>query len=109
MRYAGMNPADIYFSKGKYGVKRPLPSKIGYEGSGYLVDAEKSIKTSDILNKKVACWGNFAIDSGTWSNYFITDLKNCIFLDKNKIGECNDSTLINYTNPRSNPMTALGF
>ena len=34
MRYAPINTSDIYFSKGVYGIKKPLPAIIGFEGSG---------------------------------------------------------------------------
>lgn len=97
-----MNPSDIYYSKGLYGVKRPVPSAIGYEGSGTVVDVEQSIKRSGLINSKVACWTNFAINSGTWAEFFVTDLDHCFQLDPRV-------DLIKYTNPWTNPITALGF
>lgn len=46
MKHAPINPSDIYYAKGVYGIKKSLPTVIGFEGSGELVDAniEDNIK-----------------------------------------------------------------
>ena len=36
MKYAPINPADLGFMFGKYGITRTLPTGMGFEGSGII-------------------------------------------------------------------------
>jgi NADPH:quinone reductase-like Zn-dependent oxidoreductase len=36
MMAAPINPSDVYYSKGIYGYRKPLPSIIGFEGAGEI-------------------------------------------------------------------------
>ncbi len=50
MYFAPINPADIYQSKGVYGIDKRLPLYLGFEGSGIVVDSGE--KNSPLIGKK---------------------------------------------------------
>ena len=39
MSYAPLNPSDLNFSIGSYGIKKELPTGFGFEGSGIIEQA----------------------------------------------------------------------
>lgn len=80
MNSAPINPSDIYFSKGVYGVRKPLPTIIGFEGSGTIVEKGSNV-SQHYLNKKAAFWISENVNSGSWSEYAVTDINSCIILD----------------------------
>ena len=50
MSYAPLNPADLSFVFGTYGIKRQLPTSVGFEGSGIILKAEDP----KMVDKKVS-------------------------------------------------------
>lgn len=34
MKHAAINPSDIHYSRGVYGIKKELPAILGFEGVG---------------------------------------------------------------------------
>ena len=68
MSYAPVNPSDIYFSKGVYGIRKNLPTIIGFEGSGYLYDTQND-QLKPFIGKKCSCWVTEELDNpfGTWA------------------------------------------
>ncbi|MGL4630226.1 MAG: alcohol dehydrogenase catalytic domain-containing protein, partial [Leadbetterella sp.] len=81
MAYAPINPADLAFLTGHYGLKKPYPVVPGLEGSGVVVSSGKGWFGKYLINKAVACaspnWGD-----GSWGEYMVTDSKSCIPLPK---------------------------
>lgn len=98
VKHAPINPADIYFSFGVYGIKPNLPVTIGMEGSGIVVD---SLTDKELIGKKVAFLvKNEAV--GSFSQFTISNKQNIIEL-KEKDELINNACLF------VNPLTALGF
>ncbi|MCB1177241.1 MAG: zinc-binding dehydrogenase [Leptospiraceae bacterium] len=69
-----INPSDLAFVKGQYGIKKRLPKSGGFEGSGVVaaVGEGVSLKVGD----RVACVSTG--DDGTWSEYVLTGESSCI-------------------------------
>jgi NADPH:quinone reductase len=71
-----INPSDLMFLRGLYGIKKKLPVVPGFEGSGTVVglgSATSSLKLGD----RVACVAGYMGD-GTFAEYMATDISNCI-------------------------------
>ena len=49
MKYAPINPSDKHYGLGVYGVKRPLPTIIGFEGSGEVVEVGENSRYGQLL------------------------------------------------------------
>lgn len=69
----GVNPSDLHFIKGEYGIARVKGRPAGFEGCGIVI---KSGTGGDhLIGKRV---GFIATSSGAWADYAISDLKNCV-------------------------------
>ena len=66
MKYAGANPSDYFYTLGIYGIKKPLPSGVGFEGTGVITQV-KNEKFSHLIGKNVACFSNDLLSYGTWA------------------------------------------
>lgn len=98
VKYAPINPADIYFAFGVYGIKPTLPATIGMEGSGTIVD---SLNQKELIGKKVAFLvKNEAI--GSFAEYTISRKQNIIELREKDELMTNACLFVN-------PLTVLGF
>ena len=98
VKYAPINPADIYFSFGVYGIKPSLPVTMGMEGSGTIVD---SITHKNLIGQKVA----FMVRNegvGSFAEYTISNKHLTLSLR-------NSDPLENYSCMFVNPLTVLGF
>jgi NADPH:quinone reductase-like Zn-dependent oxidoreductase len=95
---APINPSDLMFLRGLYGVKKKLPVVPGFEGSGEVVAAGGGFNARLLLGRRVACAAPYNGD-GTWAEYMLTSAKFCIPLRKN-ISPEQGATLI------VNPLTA---
>lgn len=70
---AAVNPSDLTFVQGQYGVRKPLPVVPGFEGSGTVAAAGPGAEA--LLGRRVAC---FAGDGdGTWAEYVTTGAASC--------------------------------
>lgn len=96
-----INPSDLAFLKGGYGIKKPFPVVPGFEGSGTVVSAGKGILPKIWLGKKVACAASPKYN-GSWSEYMVTEASLCVPLSKNVSLEQGAMMFVN-------PMTALAF
>jgi NADPH:quinone reductase-like Zn-dependent oxidoreductase len=78
MEAAPCNPSDIAFLRGGYNVVKELPCIPGFEGCGIISAVGEGIEDS-FLGKKVSC---FVQDDGvgTWSEYVVANITDCIFL-----------------------------
>lgn len=97
MAYASINPSDLAFVRGMYGIKKKLPCVPGFEGSGVVVAGTDS-KTKKMVGKNVAVVAP-VVGDGAWSEYMATSLTNVMIL-KNTISLEQGATLF------VNPMTA---
>jgi NADPH:quinone reductase-like Zn-dependent oxidoreductase len=89
-----VNPADIAFMKGQYGVRRELPTTPGWEGSGTVVAAGGGPVARFFLGRRVAC---AAIDGsdGAWAEYMVTSPLRCIPLRNDVTDEQGAMMLVN--------------
>jgi NADPH:quinone reductase len=71
-----INPADLMFVRGLYGVKRPLPAVPGFEGCGTVV-AAGSMAGKLLVGRRVGCVPAAGAD-GTWAEYVVVPMGQCI-------------------------------
>lgn len=62
--YAPVNPSDVYYVKGMYGIRKPLPTIGGFEGCGIIEEAQDK----NIIGRHVMCWADDTLNWGTWAN-----------------------------------------
>lgn len=101
MAYSPINPSDLAFLTGNYGIKKPLPVVPGLEGSGVVVENGGGFYGRMLLNKKVACVASPKYD-GTWAEYMVTEATKCIKLKKEVPLDQGAMFFVN-------PLTALSF
>lgn len=101
MAYAPINPSDLAFLLGRYGIKKPYPIVPGLEGSGTVVASGGGILANLWKGKPVACAapndGN-----GTWAEYMVAPAAQCIPLSGGVSLEQGSMLFVN-------PLTAIGF
>jgi len=78
---APINPSDVTFLRGLYGVKKPLPVVPGIEGSGTVVAAGPGLIPRFLLGRRVGCIASTNRD-GTWAEYMVTKALICVPLFK---------------------------
>jgi NADPH:quinone reductase-like Zn-dependent oxidoreductase len=91
---APCNPSDLIFMQGLYGVVKALPAVPGWEGSGTVVASGGGIIANWLKGKRVACGGQAESD-GTWAEYYLADVKNCVPLRNNISFEQGASLIVN--------------
>ncbi|TGK18087.1 alcohol dehydrogenase [Leptospira fluminis] len=101
MHSASINPSDLMFMRGLYGIKKKLPVVPGFEGSGVVVASGGGWRANSLLGKAVACTAPGKGD-GTYSEYMITDGFSCIPLTKETTLEQGACLFVN-------PITALAM
>ncbi|MCB1464858.1 MAG: alcohol dehydrogenase catalytic domain-containing protein [Nitratireductor sp.] len=70
---ANINPSDLHFIKGEYGLPRVAGRPAGFEGCGTVVKAGEGAE--GLLGKRVALT---ASKSGAWAEYALTDARSCV-------------------------------
>ncbi|NOK62576.1 MAG: zinc-binding dehydrogenase [Chloroflexi bacterium AL-W] len=77
MAASPINPSDLMFLRGLYGVRKELPVVPGFEGSGTVVATGDWTTSRALLGRNVAC---LALDdtNGTWAEYMVTSINRCI-------------------------------
>ncbi len=98
---AAVNPSDLSFLKGNYGVVKELPIVPGFVGSGTVVAAGGGLFAALLKGKRVACAAPNDGD-GTWAEYMVTDANACIPLKKNVDFEAGANMIVN-------PLTAVAL
>ncbi|SOE22320.1 NADPH:quinone reductase [Spirosomataceae bacterium TFI 002] len=101
MAFAPVNPSDLSFLTGNYGLKKEMPVVPGLEGSGIVVEAGSGFLAKRLLGKRVACAAPNT-GNGTWAQFMLTDATKCVPL-KEKVSLEQGSMLF------VNPLTALAF
>lgn len=78
MEAAPCNPSDIAFLRGAYNIVKSLPCMPGFEGCGIITKVSEGIDES-FIGKRVSC---FVQDDtgGTWSEYVVANITDCISL-----------------------------
>jgi NADPH:quinone reductase len=72
---APINPSDLMFIRGLYGIKKKLPIYGGFEGSGTVLSvgtAVRWLKPGD----RVSCTASAG--DGTWAEYLVVPEENCV-------------------------------
>lgn len=91
MLAAPVNPADLNFIAGTYGIKPTLPATPGIEGAGEVIEtgpAVKHIRKGDLVR-------SFA-STGTWRQHLILKASDCLVLPP---GLSDDQAAMIYVNP----------
>lgn len=101
MAFAPVNPSDLAFLTGQYGIKKPYPVVPGLEGSGTVVASGGGVLANLWQGKRVACAAPNDGD-GTWAEYMRVPAAQCIPLNKAISLEQGSMLFVN-------PLTALGF
>lgn len=96
-----INPSDLSFLQGQYGVKKAYPSVPGFEASGTVVAAGSGILPRLWRGKRVACAADDRLP-GAWAEYMVTSAQRCVPLIK-AVSDEQGSMLL------ANPLTALAF
>ncbi len=94
---ASINPSDLHYIKGEYGVARRKGVPAGFEGVGEVVKAGEGV--TDLVGKRV---GFFASASGVWADYAIADISACVPVIDQVRDEDAAALLVN-------PMTAIAM
>ena len=98
---APCNPSDLLLLQGKYGALKTLPAVPGWEGAGTVVASGGGMIARWLQGKRVAC-GLAGDRSGTWAQYALADVTECIPLKRAMTIEQGGSLIVN-------PLTALGL
>ncbi|PJZ69927.1 alcohol dehydrogenase [Leptospira perolatii] len=80
MHSASINPSDLMFMRGLYGIKKKLPVVPGFEGSGVVIASGGGWRSNSLVGKAVACTAPGKGD-GTYAEYMTTDAFSCITLN----------------------------
>lgn len=101
MAASPINPSDLTFMKGEYGITKPVPVVPGFEGSGTVVASGGGWRARWLVGKRVACRAPEDGD-GTWAEYMAADAGCCIPLFENIPFEQGACLIVN-------PMTACAL
>jgi NADPH2:quinone reductase len=94
MAASPINPSDLDFLQGRYGVRKPLPTVPGWEGSGTVVTAGNGLLARYLLGRRVACAASNDHD-GTWAEYMLTAASRCFPLRSHVTDEQGAMMIIN--------------
>lgn len=101
MHYSSVNPSDLAFLTGKYGIQKPFPCVPGFEGSGEVIASGGGFYANYLKGKKVGCVASNKYD-GTWAEYMKTEANQCVILGDNIDMQQGAMCFVN-------PLTALDF
>lgn len=101
LAFSPINPSDLAFLTGRYGIQKPFPTVPGFEGSGTVVESGGGFYANYLKGKKVACVASEKLD-GPWAEYMVTDATKCVALGKEVSLEQGAMSFVN-------PLTALDF
>jgi NADPH2:quinone reductase len=98
---APINPSDIMFLQGRYGLTKPTPAIPGFEGAGTVVSAGPDLYGRWLLGKRVAL-GTEPEGGGTWAEYVTTSTRLCMPLPSRVSDEEGAMAM-------ANPVTAIAL
>lgn len=73
MTYRTINPSDLYYISGNYGIKPNFPAVPGFEGTGFIDKLGSNVKKFEVGQKVIPIGV-----SGTWSEYLIANTNQLI-------------------------------
>jgi len=91
---APINPSDLAFIKGRYGVRKPLPIVPGFEGAGTVVASGGGLASRALVGRRVACGAPDGGD-GTWAEFIVTSPRRCFPLRPRIDDEAGATLLVN--------------
>ncbi|WP_216598620.1 zinc-binding dehydrogenase [Roseobacter sp. HKCCD7386] len=94
-----INPSDLHFLEGEYGLNWPYPLIPGLEGSGEVVAAGPGLMGRYVMGKPVSCTAD---KQGCWAEYMVTQAALCLPLP-------HDLPLGTAAMAVVNPLTAVAF
>lgn len=97
VKLANINPSDLHFIKGEYGLPRVAGAPAGFEGCGTVVAAGEGAE--GLVGRRV---GFVATASGAWAQYALTDVNSCVPVS-DKIRDEDAAALF------VNPLTAIAM
>jgi NADPH:quinone reductase-like Zn-dependent oxidoreductase len=89
-----INPSDLSFLRGAYGIRKRLPVVPGFEASGEVVASGGGVWANHIVGRRVACAAPASGD-GTWAEYMLADATHCIPLMKSTDTEHAATMIVN--------------
>jgi NADPH:quinone reductase-like Zn-dependent oxidoreductase len=89
-----INPSDLSFLRGAYGIRKKLPVVPGFEASGEVVASGGGVWANHIVGRRVACAAP-ADGDGTWAEYMLADASHCIPLMKSTDTEHAATMIVN--------------
>jgi NADPH2:quinone reductase len=89
-----INPSDLSFLRGAYGIRKKLPVVPGFEASGEVVASGGGVWANHIVGRRVACAAPASGD-GTWAEYMVADATHCIPLMKSTDTEHAATMIVN--------------
>jgi NADPH:quinone reductase-like Zn-dependent oxidoreductase len=95
-----VNPSDLAFLKGMYGIQKPLPAVPGFEASGVVV-AGKGAAARALVGRRVA-FSSPSDRDGTWAEYAVARVTSCFPLRSGVSDEQGAMIIVN-------PLTAWAF
>lgn len=96
-----INPSDLAFLEGDYGIKKPTPVVPGFEGSGIVVAVGSGMMGKYLNGKRVACISQGKGD-GIWADYVVTTTNLALPLGTTVSLEQGSMSAVN-------PLTAMAF
>ncbi|MDX2141120.1 MAG: zinc-binding dehydrogenase [Chloroflexota bacterium] len=94
-----INPSDLMFLQGMYGVRKPLPCVPGFEAAARVVAVGEGVDSAWI-GRRVACFA--AHSSGAWATHMVTHVSTCFPVDDRISDEQAALALVN-------PLTAIAL
>lgn len=98
MKFAPINPSDLNFYLGSYGVRKEGFPIMGFEGSGVIEQCEDS----SLIGRKVSVLANST--NGTYADYIVSNFDEIIFWPKDT--ELTDEQLSMFS---INPLSVMGM
>ena len=91
---APVNPSDLVYLMGKYGVPPVDGAFAGFEASGIVVEANAGLYGSWLKGKRVAIFATPGLD-GVWANYCVTGVQYCVPVRKELTDEQAATMVVN--------------
>ena len=89
-----VNPSDLVYLLGKYGLAPNEGAYVGFEGCGIVIDADAGLYGKWLIGKRVAVSAQPGID-GVWSKYAITKANFCLPVRKSLSNEQAATIIVN--------------
>lgn len=77
---APINPSDLSFLQGYYGIRKTLPVVPGFEGGGRVIAAGSALDQQEWMGRRVACFAGSG--HGTYAEYMVVPATNCFPVDE---------------------------